>query len=591
MASKYEGFVNAGLNGAIYKIPVGVDYLASDGEVAALVAAGIPFGGYTMPAGSVFIRGTGSRLSLGINGEISYLPVGQIIYPTASQMTALAASGVQYWAGAPVPIAPTVPVATYLPAVSVQPAFVVGARRLVAAYTGPIHQIQRASDNATMDLVQLANGAPDYASGAAWAAGSQTRLRTWYEQQNGRHSVQATWANMPLLDVGGLRGQATAYGAFKSVMFDGWYDKNAGNVRRPKRMPIPATVTIEFQNHTVFIVVDPKSALYNDIYYSLARASGGTEATALGTATGVSGIYASGGAANTDGTRRARSQFQVLGAASGVSSYKFYQDGLITTAANSKWSDPLAGGLIGDGISGSTDFMANGDAFLAMVIYPSALSDTDGAAVRDALNAAFGIASPSGSMIVQVGDSIQYGPTVNESLEGRSITRLTRPLLKGNPVIYNMGLSSQLLTGAGQLAANASSREFSMVDYAYAKRGLFIEIGTNDVGGGVSASALHAALVNYVSAARTAGYNRIVTRTLLPRTQSGAQQTQMDAYNAMLRSNAVGADSFSDVADFCAKAGILPTDSRYFQGDDLHPTGALYELLAPIDAAAINAVM
>lgn len=490
----------------------------------------------------------------------------------------------------------TIPASIFLPTVASSPVVVYGMRRLVTAYSSALIQVQRASDNTNFDVLQLANGLPDTPSAVTFAAGSQLRIRTWYDQTgNGRHATQTVFANMPLFDAAGVRGQSAAFGAFKSALFDGWYDVGSGNIRRPKFMTIPTSAAFNFENHSIFAVINPKSALYNDIYWTINRSADGTSATSMGTAAGVAGVYAGGGPGNSTSSRRMRSQYQVLGSTcAGATSNKILQDGLIISTSV-KWTDTLAGGIIGDGNPGFQDFLACGDNFLGFIIYPTVLADTQAASVRDTLNSAFNIIAPTGAQEVEVGDSLQYGPTVTESLEGRSITQLTGFQLKGNPALYNMGLSSQLLTGAGGLAVNASTREFALIDTSFAKRVLFIQIGGNDIatnGGTVGYGAtLYTALTSYITSARTAGYTHIVVRTILPRTQGTQNNIELTDYNARLKANNAGADAISDVASHPVMgnpANILNT--TYYQ-DALHPTGLGFELLAPIDAAAINSVL
>lgn len=485
-----------------------------------------------------------------------------------------------------------IPLASYLPSVGTAPAAAYGMRRLVTAYSGSLFQAQRASDNATMDVAQDSNGLPDFASVATWAAGSQVRIKSWYDQTGqGRHSTGASWAVMPIFDAAGIRGQAAAFAAFKAAVFDGWLDVPNGNTRRPKRLTLPTSVAYNFQTNSIFIVIDPKSSQYNSSYISLARSSGGSEATAAGTAVGINGVYTSGGGAQVVSGRRPRQQMQVLGFVSGASAFKFFQNGQIVSTAN-KWTDPLAGGIIGDSISAVAEFMSF-DNWLGFVLYPATLSDTNAGLVRDSLNNAFGIKAPTGAIIVQVGDSIQYGPTVTESLEGRTNPRLIRPLLKGSPALNNMGLSNQRLVG--DMASNAATREFLMADVAYAKRILFIEIGTNDIGaqGGTVGygATLYSALTTYIGNARAAGYTHIVVRTLLPRSQSSQQIIEMASYNSLVRANSAGADAISDAASHPVMGDPANLANTLYYQDQLHPTGYGNELLAPLDAAAINSVL
>lgn len=495
------------------------------------------------------------------------------------------------------PPAVPLPTAVYLPAVGTSPAAVYGMRRLVSAYSGPLIQVQRASDNATLDVVQTADGVPDASAVESWRAGSPATISTWYDQTgNGRHAANTTLSEQPRFDAAGARGQAGALGAIKSAMFDGWYDIPSGNIRRPKRMTMPNALTYDFQAHSIFLAFQPKSALYNAVYMSVPRTADGSEATGIGTAATINGVYTSGGGQNSPSGRRVRANYQTMGFVSGASNFKILQDGQIISLT-AKWTDPLRGGRLGDGIfnGGSTDFMS-AENFLGVVVYPAALSDANAGAVRDALNSTFGITAPSNSMVVQVGDSIQYGATVVESLEGRTNSRLILPLLTGTPAVYNMGLSSQLLTGGGGLATNAASREFIVPEAGFTKRVLFIEIAGNDLAANGNTpgygATLYAAMASYIGNARAAGYTHIVVRTILPRAWSTQQAIEVASYNALVRANSAGADAIADAAahPIMGDVGNIG-NSLYYQGDNVHPTGYGNELLAATDASAINAAL
>lgn len=489
----------------------------------------------------------------------------------------------------------TVPAAVYLPTVSSAPLAVWYLRRMVAGYTGALIQVQRA-DGATMDVAQLSNGLPDKASVSLWALGMQVRIRTFYDQTgNGRHCVQTDFAQMFLFDAAGLRGQSCAFGAFTAAQADGWLDVVAGNVRRPRRMPIPTSVAFAFENYSVFCTVDPKSSIYNDIMLSFARVTGGTEAISYGTSAGLSGLYTSGGPGNSTTARRPRAQFQTFGNTSTLSNNKFFQDGL-TIASSVKWSDPLAGGFWGDSVGVFSDFMSVGDNYLGVAIYPTALSDADAVKVRQAVDAAFGIAAPSNVQLVRVGDSIEYAALVSESREGRAISRLVRQYLKGNPSIHAMGISSQLLTGGGGLAANAATREDLLIDTSFPTRALFGQIGGNDIATNGNTpgfgATLYTAQGTYIAARRSAGFNKFILRTITPRAWSAQQAIEVASYNALVRANSIGVDAIADVAAHPLFSDpTIVNNLTYFQGDTVHPTSYLDEILAPIEAAAINSVI
>lgn len=100
--TRFGGTVSVGVNGRISKVPVGQDYAASDGEYDALIAAGVPVQQMTIPAGMIAIPPFmyGNRVNIGVNGVIMTLPTGRPFVATADQIAALAAIGIAYMGAA-----------------------------------------------------------------------------------------------------------------------------------------------------------------------------------------------------------------------------------------------------------------------------------------------------------------------------------------------------------------------------------------------------------------------------------------------------------------------------------------------------------
>jgi len=77
-------------------------------------------------------------------------------------------------------------------------------RRLSSAYTGPLIEVQRASDSTTQDIGYDANGDLDTTALATFCSGTTCTVRTWYDQSsNGNDAVQTTQANQPTIYTGG----------------------------------------------------------------------------------------------------------------------------------------------------------------------------------------------------------------------------------------------------------------------------------------------------------------------------------------------------------------------------------------------------
>lgn len=88
-------------------------------------------------------------------------------------------------------------------------------RSLTAAYSGPVVQVRRSSDNAESTFT-----AADVASGAltSWVGGGNGFVKTWYDQSaNANHATQATAANQPQIVAS---GSLVTSGGKPAIYFD-----------------------------------------------------------------------------------------------------------------------------------------------------------------------------------------------------------------------------------------------------------------------------------------------------------------------------------------------------------------------------------
>jgi len=95
--------------------------------------------------------------------------------------------------------------------------------------------------------------------------------------------------------------------------------------------------------------------------------------------------------------------------------------------------------------------------------------------------------------------------------------------------------------------------------------------GTSDVGDGDSGSLIYSDQRAYAQAARAAGFDKIMTVTIIPYGGiAGSFETNRLAGNTQLKANADGA--FDAVVDFAGDARLQdPTNLTYFQADQTHP--------------------
>jgi hypothetical protein len=77
-------------------------------------------------------------------------------------------------------------------------------RRLSSTYTGPLIEVERASDSTTQDIGYDSNGDLDTAAIATFCSGTTCGVRVWYDQSgNSNDATQTTFANQPTIYTGG----------------------------------------------------------------------------------------------------------------------------------------------------------------------------------------------------------------------------------------------------------------------------------------------------------------------------------------------------------------------------------------------------
>jgi hypothetical protein len=99
---RYSPKVPVFVNGVPYTVPVGIDTDQPAEVIAALDSARIPYrlgGGNGVSAGKLEIRGTGQRVSVGVNGAITYFPVNSEFDDTPANRDLLDTAKIAYLAG------------------------------------------------------------------------------------------------------------------------------------------------------------------------------------------------------------------------------------------------------------------------------------------------------------------------------------------------------------------------------------------------------------------------------------------------------------------------------------------------------------
>lgn len=187
----------------------------------------------------------------------------------------------------------------------------------------------------------------------------------------------------------------------------------------------------------------------------------------------------------------------------------------------------------------------------------------------------------TGTLIVQAGDSIGAGYDGYAALDH----------LGFDPTVATINVSFP-----GETMAHGyyirDYNEFRLFD-ATKTCVVLIELGTNDLGNGTSASDLYNRIaVPYVASAKAAGFYVALT-TILPRTLnwSGSMEAERLTYNSLVRGNGAGVDAIVDwAADPVVGDGVNPAASPFYV-DGLHLTMSGQQRLAIVDHAALASLV
>ena len=232
----------------------------------------------------------------------------------------------------------------------------------------------------------------------------------------------------------------------------------------------------------------------------------------------------------------------------------------------------------------------------AMALYNSALTDAQVETARQALYARAASLSPvpysrwyfaEGHSIPATGGSYAYlfGPNSSPSVVG------------GVKAVGGSTLASMSARGAAVdalLPTNRTGRTFI----------LSVEIGTNDLFNypgatdAIAAAAYASALQTYIAARRAAGW-KVITCTILPRSDAGLTAPEIAAHNArraLLRTTQLSwvGTLVDGCADFANDATMGPdaasNNTTYYNADKIHPIAAGHTILETIIRTVANAL-
>ena len=198
------------------------------------------------------------------------------------------------------------------------------------------------------------------------------------------------------------------------------------------------------------------------------------------------------------------------------------------------------------------------------------------------------------AFVVFEGDSITAQSNATNRL--KSYAGLSGSAITATRSCANLAVSGSTIA---TLTARATALDAYLTQRpANGKAVLHVFIGTNDItNSGRTGAQVFADLKTYCTARLTAGWDKIVVGTMLPRTVGGGGQATFDAQRAIFNAAVTGETLgvyWHGVSDFAAEATMGPDganlNATYYAADGVHPTDAGHALLAPVATAALDAV-
>lgn len=462
----------------------------------------------------------------------------------------------------------------YLPTLAVAPVAVYGVVKLVSGYSGPLLCVCATADSdtpgSTIDVYPGANGRADFSAALAAFGSSFDVYRVYDQTGSGNHATASA-----------------ATRRAKILVSHAWSDAGLGFsfTTVSQGFVIPDTLATSRQSVSIFSVTAQRGMQSSNTIFGLNNT--GSTSTYLNLLSD-SRIQALGNSFQYS-TRAGTLRPCVKSLRSGVSNVKVGRNDDMTTLTAMSASASMAGGAIGGIKNGAGSLAATYrscfEDHFAHIVYPAQITDGDAATLNSALYSIFSIEHAYNAQLVFLGDSIMYG---QGSTDGVGFPSRVLPYLTSKIVAV-----SNISTPGTSLGTFAGAPSFivSIADMTASRRVLYVQRGTNDIGGSATLSTMQGYVSSVVSALGSS--YEIVFGTILPRNSgwNGTRETIRNDYNAWLLDPATQASLDIAVIDRTAggTVGNDPNDtSRY--GDLLHPTNLLYQELADHEGPLLNAM-
>jgi lysophospholipase L1-like esterase len=478
---------------------------------------------------------------------------------------------------------------TFLPALATGGASyhaVYSNERLVEAYVGPLARAATGSTDMGTGQTGITAANVTALAGAATAL----RMDRWYDQTgNARTAAQTTAASRPELNDAGLINGKPA------MLFDGARSfEGAGS---PNSVRLDFTHNLTGRAATWFLVIDPTVTVQSQNYQGYTSGASNIRDTFSWADEGFpygpqnSGNLSYQTSNGIPGFRKIATSPQVLVIReSGTGSDMFF-DGTKITSATIATNVGLTTGSIGTSSLATMQQWYPRFRCLAAIAVSGTLTDGDVASVYAALVSRFTINTSYQARTILIGDS-NAEPYASTDTFGPDW--YFRSLITKRVQCFNLGIAGKTLSAC---YADRAAYEGAIFAYNTALPTAFIiEGGGNDLNGGGSAASLYTTLTDYVTYIHSLGANaKAIACTISPQSLTGSHAsiaTVRDAYNVLVRANSAGADA---IADYAADptVGVYPTscDNPLYYPDKIHMSSLAYSIIAPITAAAVNAVV
>ncbi|WP_174373322.1 SGNH/GDSL hydrolase family protein [Agrobacterium tumefaciens] len=450
----------------------------------------------------------------------------------------------------------------------------------MAGWAGSAAKVARAANPTTPQTFGWASDRLDLAAIETYAGGanSDARVDTFFDQSgNGYDLIQPT---------AGARGKV-----YRSQIDAGALPFTGGpNVQ----YPIPAGLSVDRANHTVFLVFKPHLARASFYWIRLGTTlQYGTATPDLTTPGGGPRLLDSANSVTKVGSRAPKtSGVSIMGYASGPSGITWYNNRKIETVAGGLAAGTLTGGNIENG-NGYSEIMA-------VVIFPRALTEAEMASVGRQLEAVAPIQIGQTKGVFMIGDSITAGQgSVAVYTAGLGMTATEPDQLFGalgsptDTAIFNCGQPSIPMTALNSSNDRARILELMNAYPEITKRVARVHAGINDLRAASTDTTVYNAISGYCAWLRSQGV-KVVVSTINTQVVDATYTAQAETYrlsiNSQIRTNwATFADDMVDYANIPELAD--PNNTTYFATDKLHQTAQAYQLKSALVAPKIQALL